>query len=261
MDIEIKNELLEYAEAQLPNEACGLIYCDGERLKFFPAQNVSPEPLDGFTIDCSDYVQAENLGAIEYIFHSHTYANELNGKSNFSPADRQACRAFGVPWLLLVLPQKEFKILHPKNVSLSLLGREWHWGFSDCYSLIREAIAEAGIYLTDYPRGELEIDGEYIWNVNPNYHPYEDYFAQEGFVQIPPSWQPQKYDLLLMCIESKFGNVNHAGIFIDPDRNIFYHHILGRLSEESVWGGYWMKVTKKIIRHRKFLGEPPCSQV
>lgn len=260
MDIEIRKQLLAYAESQSPNEACGLIYRDlWNNLAFHPTRNISPEPFDSFAIDCQDYAQADRLGTVEFIFHSHTFANASNGKLDFSSADKQACKSFGIPWILLVLPQKEFKTLLPLDASTPLLGREWHWGNSDCYSLIRDTIFESGIYLNDYPRGDLEVNGEYVWNVDPNWHPYEDYFEQEGFIEVPQHWQLKKYDLLLMSVESRFDKINHAGIVVEPDKNLFYHHVLGRLSESSVWGGYWQKVTRKIIRHKSLLESRLCN--
>jgi proteasome lid subunit RPN8/RPN11 len=246
----LKYDLIKYSVVKAPNEACGFIieYCNGE-LGFIPVENASPEPLETFLIRAEDYVRADARGEIRYVFHSHPNATQWNGRLTFSDVDKRACQESGHDWLLLTLPDFELHTLSPHNAAVPLLGRDWCWGVFDCYGLIRDVFSQTGIILTNYDRGELEYKGDFVWNTNPDWHPYDDYFRAEGFEEIPPGSAMQKYDILLMCMQSDLGTSNHAGIIVDPDRNVFYHHLLGRLSEEAVYGGFFAKCTNKVIRH------------
>jgi hypothetical protein len=57
--------------------------------------------------------------------------------------------------------------------------------------------------------------------------------------------------MLLMQMQASF--INHAGFIAIPERNVFYQHLMGRLSEENIYGGYWAKVTNRIMRHKELL--------
>ncbi|MGN5509353.1 NlpC/P60 family protein, partial [Campylobacter coli] len=51
-------------------------------------------------------------------------------------------------------------------------------------------------------------------------------------------------DVILMQILSD--RVNHAAVFLGGD--LILHHLYGRLSKTDVFGGYWLRNTRMIIR-------------
>jgi len=74
---------------------------------------------------------------------------------------------------------------------------------------------------------------------------FADNYSQQGFYEI--SKPEHKGDFLLMQINAP--SPNHAGVIVG-DGCSFYHHLMGRLSEKSVYGGYWAKMTTKVLRHK-----------
>lgn len=245
--------IIQSAVEEAPKELCGYLFRDEEGLHFHRAENIIPydkdkgfDPNEAFAIALEERALVESLGEIEAIVHSHTNANAFNGKLDFSAVDREACNRGDIPWLLVVLPDQEVRLLHPDAEERHpLLGRPFHYGVFDCYSLIQDAMSEAGIFLGDYDRVLLSEQQKPDWNL------YVDNFEREGFIEVDRFSPLQKYDLLLMQIEST--KVNHAGIMWESDRNLFYHHLVSRLSRSDVFGGYWDKVTTRVIRHRSML--------
>ena len=238
---DFKTQLINFAWNQYPNEACGLFVDVQGELMFVPCQNIHSSPKTDFAISASEYAHASANCEVVAIFHSHTDASVYNGKLAFSEFDKVACEASNLPWVLMVLPQGNLEITHPSGYCPPLLGREFRYGILDCYTLIRDAFFEIGIVLKDYPRGEI---GE--WNTNPDWNFYEQNFANEGFIEIPVTEKLQKHDVLLMRINSS--KLNHAGLMWEPDKNIFYHHLIDRLSDAAIYGGYWKPA--KIVRHK-----------
>lgn len=249
----LHRQLIACAIQESPKEMCGYIVQDEHSTFFYQAENVIPHnpkwnssPTEAFAIDIQERAHVESLGEILAMVHSHTQANDCNGKLEFSSIDKAACNRGDIPWLLVTLPDQQIQVLQPNpNEIVPLLGREWFYGVNDCYSLLRDAIAEAGVKLNDYPRVSLADQESPDWNL------YQDNFARENFVEIDLFSDLQRYDLLFMQINST--KINHAGILMEPDKNIFYHHLVNRLSSADVFGGYWQRYTVKIVRHRTLL--------
>lgn len=242
----LRRTLIDYAVSAYPLEACGLIVQNQSGYEFVAIKNIHDSPRDNFAISSNDYARASIRGEITAVFHSHVDASIYNGKLDFSEADRVACEHLGLPWVLVSLPSQEIKINNPCGYRLPLLGREFSYGVVDCYALIRDAFWDIGIELFNYKRDKL-----YEWNEDPAWNLYEDYFEKEGFLEIDTKDELRKYDLLLMKIQSD--KINHGALIWEPDRNIFIHHLVDRLSELSVFGGYWRQVTAKICRHKHLL--------
>ena len=217
-----------------PKEACGLVVND----QYMPCSNVHSDPLHYFAIDAKDCAMAEEQGDIQAIFHSHP--NQLN---TFSPHDVEACKASNVPWILYCTGTNEHLEIDPSG-NAPYLERPWQYGIYDCYALMKDFYRrELGIALDDFDRGK---EGE--WE-SPEWRMFEKNVEKQGFV--PIDGPLQKGDMLLMQMQSPFPN--HTGFIVNPAANIFYHHLMGRLSEQNIYGGYWAKVTNRILRHRELL--------
>ena len=214
-------------------EACGFIV-DGTVV---PCENVATNPETGFVIAPEDYAKAEELGTIECVYHSHINSNE-----KFSAHDIGVCKQSNLPWLLYSTNTGGFRYADPRG-NAPYLGRDWVYGIHDCYSLMRDFYRrELEIVLDDFPRGE---EGE--WE-NGTWMMFVNNYEGQGFVEVD---RPEKYgDFILMNIVAP--TPNHAAVFL-PERNCFYHHLMDRQSEVTVWGAAWSRMTYKVLRHESLM--------
>lgn len=225
------SKISDYARSVLPHEACGLIVDNA----FIPCKNIHSEPTINFAIDAKAYARAEKKSAIQAVFHSHT--DFLN---SFTPHDIKSCKQCNLPWLLYAVGANSWSYIDPTG-NAPYIGRQWQYGIYDCYSLVRDFYRrEFAIELDDYDRGE-----EFEW-ASPEWRMFEKNFAGQGFIDAEPPYR--RGDVLLMQLQASFPN--HVGVIADAERNIFYQHLLDRLSEESIYGGYWAKHTNRMLRHR-----------
>lgn len=226
----LQQAIAKEARQTAPEECCGLIV-NG---KLVPCKNASSSPLSQFTISAEDYAKAVELGEVEGLYHSH-----VEGLRGFSLPDIAACKQSNLPWTVFHLPSGDFFYADPTG-NAPYIGRQWIYGIHDCYGILRDFYGrEFGVALDDFKRGE-ELEWE-----NKGWTMFVDNYAKQGFYEIEKP--EQKGDFLLMQIAAP--SPNHAGV-MSGDSNSFYHHLMGRLSEKSVYGGYWAKVTVKTLRHK-----------
>jgi proteasome lid subunit RPN8/RPN11 len=232
--VAIQGDLLAHAFEKAPEEACGLIVSG----KYIPCKNAHSSPLTNFAIDAKDYARASKRGDIQAVFHSHP--DKMN---KFSLHDIRACKQSNLPWVMYCVGTGDWSYADPSG-DQPYLGRQWHYGVSDCYALFRDFYRrEFGIILDDFERGE-----DLEW-ASPGWSMFQDNVLQQGFVDIEePS---QKGDMLLMQLQAS--SPNHAGFLAEPDKNIFYHHLVDRLSQADIYGGYWTKNTVRVLRHKTLL--------
>jgi proteasome lid subunit RPN8/RPN11 len=231
--IEIKQAIANHAREVFPQEACGFVV-NGKIIK---CKNDHPLPLSNFAITAKDYAKAERLGTIEAIYHSHP-----EGLNGFSSRDVQSCRQSNVPWIVFNAKTGDFFYADPSG-NAAYEGRQWIYGIHDCYAILKDFYQrEFAIALDDFPRGE-ELEWE-----KDEWRMFERHYEQQGFVPIDKP--ANKGDFLLMQVGAP--SPNHAGV-IAEDGWSFYHHLMNRRSEKTVYGGYWAKITTKILRHKELL--------
>jgi proteasome lid subunit RPN8/RPN11 len=232
--LSLQNEIRAHALSVLPEESCGLIVNN----KYIPCKNYHSSPLSNFAISAKDYAKAERKGNIQAIVHSHP-----EGFTGFSKHDVVSCKQSNLPWLLYCLQSNEWHYVDPTGEA-PLVGRPWVYGIYDCYAILKDYFQQAfAIELDDFPRGE---EGE--WE-SPDWRMFEKNFADQGFVPVNEAEKPG--DFILMQLQAPFPN--HAGVLVRPNENVFYHHLMGRFSEEAVYGGYWKKCTSQVLRHRSLM--------
>ena len=230
----LKAEMAAYAQQNAPQESCGLIAGGA----FHPCENIHPRPEESFAISAEDYARLEGLG-IEAVFHSH-----LGFDERFSRHDILACKESGLPWVMYCTGANSWHQMDPTG-NAPYLERPWIYGIYDCYGLLRDYYRrEFGIELDDYERGD-----EFEWT-SPEWRMFEKNFRSQGFSEAPEG-DIRKGDMILMQLQADYPN--HVGVIHQPDQNIFYQHLLNRLSEASVYGGYWQKCTTRILRHKELL--------
>lgn len=98
-----------------------------------------------------------------------------------------------------------------------------------------------GIELTDY-----RVDYPWWEDAHPE-NLYRDNWYACGFREF--IGQPQPGDLVMMQVQSK--KWNHAGIYLEGNKLL--HHLYGRLSSRTPYGGYWRERTMKIVRYYSLL--------
>ncbi|WP_290889355.1 C40 family peptidase [Arenimonas sp.] len=225
-----------HAAQVYPRECCGLLLRHGAAISYAPCRNLATAPEEQFILDPEAWALAEDTAdSIEAIVHSHP-----NASANPSMADRVMCERTGLPWLVIGWPSGALVWCDPCGFEAPLIGREFTHGVLDCYTLVRDWYwREHRIQLPDFPRTDL------WWERDEDL--YLDNFAAAGFVEVTDL---QPGDGLLMQVLSL--KVNHAAVYLGD--NVMLHHLYGRLSGRDVYGGYWQRHTRKIVRHRDLLG-------
>ena len=228
----IKDQALAHAKEDFPKEAVGLVHVVKGKNRYFKCRNIAETPDEHFILDPDDYVKAETKGEITAVVHSHPKTSPAP-----SPADMVACEASGLPWFIVNPNTETWGSYKPNGFELPYVGREFSHGIVDCYSLVRDFYKrEFNLELNDYNRRDQ------WWYKGENM--YLDNFAKEGFKEIDIS-EVGYGDLFLMQLESPVPN--HAAIYLD--QGIVLHHVQGRLSSRDVYGGYYQKVTAKVLKH------------
>lgn len=225
--------IFTHALAESPRECCGLLVCAEGVEHYVPCRNLSDSPHEQFVLCTQDYALAEEQGEITAIVHSHPFASV-----EASEADRVACEASGLPWLIVNPQTTEFTWIEPCGYQSELIGRPFVYGVHDCYTLVLDYYRrELGITLKHYPRND-----QYGW-WNEGQNLYIERFIESGFVDVE---QPAPGDVILMQVESPVPN--HLAIYLGDD--LMLHHLVRQLSRRDVFGGYWMKHTVKFLRYR-----------
>ncbi len=229
---EIKEKALAHAKEEYPKEAVGLVHVVKGKNRYFKCQNLAETPDEHFILNPKDYSEAEKKGEIIAVVHSHPKTNPAP-----SPADKVACEASGLPWFIVNPNTETWGEYKPEGWELPYVGREFSHGIVDCYSLVRDFYKrEFKLQLNDYNRRDQ------WWEKGENM--YLDNFAKEGFKETTLE-QIAYGDLFLMQLESPVPN--HAGIYLGD--GVVLHHVQGRLSSRDVYGGYYQKVTAKVLKH------------
>ncbi len=240
----IKASIIDHANKCYPREACGVIV----NKEYIPCNNIAADDAQ-FEISPIDLVNASNHGEIKAYVHSHP-----DGDTDPSVPDRVQMNLHGLPWV--ITNGIEVALHKPDGYQAPLLGREYHHGLMDCYSLVKDYYQrELDITLNDYERADA-------WWENKNHDPlYLNNFKNEGFVEVD---SVQKHDLIL-CRLGRTEHVNHALIFIgdgklkseNTDRvignNLILHHPYGRQSLREPYGEQWGRRKALIIRHKDLM--------
>jgi proteasome lid subunit RPN8/RPN11 len=230
----VRADILAHAANELPRECCGLILEIDGRETYRPCKNLARKQSE-FILDPADYMAAEDEGRILAVVHSHPGTSPEP-----SQADRVACEASGLPWHIVSYPLGTWAYLQPSGYRAPLLGRQFVHGVLDCYSLVRDWYRDqARIELPDFDRDEE-------WWKNGG-DLYMQNFRKAGF---EPSAEPlARGDVILMQIGADVPN--HAAVYLGQD--VIIHHLQRRLSCRDVYGGYWRKHTRLVLR---FKGSP-----
>ena len=224
-------EILEHAKRQYPLESCGLVLEDGT---YIPCNNMHPTPNTNFKIDPLDFANAEDIGEIVKVVHSH-----VDVPPTPSQADLVNIENSGIPWIIVNAKTETHTETMPTGYAAPLVGRVFTAGVLDCFTIIQDYhVRELNIPFADIERQDK------WWEYGENL--YLDNYEEWGF---SPVKELKKNDVILMTLGSS--TVNHAAMYLG-DGHIM-HHVQGRLSSIDVYGGYWAKNTYAFMRHKDVL--------
>ena len=228
-----KQAALSHAKVEDPKECCGLLLNIKGKERYYPCRNLSMTDYQCFIIDPEDYVRADNLGEITAIFHSHPITPPTP-----SQADLVSCENSNLPWHIVNPKTEQWGYCEPKGYKAPIIGREWVWGVTDCWSLVRDWYKEEkNIELKDWDR---PITPEEFVD-NPL---FESCAWRTGFRELRPDEKTMNGDALLMSIGST--GLNHVAIFLDGD---VLHHLTDRLSCREPYSQWLLKCTGGRYRY------------
>ena len=219
-------KIINHADSCGEAECCGFVI---DNKTYMPCKNISPTPTEAFEISPDDWIQAETIGEITAIVHSHP-----NGLPILSEADQIYQQQTAVDWWIVCDNQiHKFRFIKP------LLGREFEHGKTDCLSIVRDAYMLAGIDLPDYERADD------WWHNGQNL--YLDLLPKNGFERVDAE-DVQEGDIILVCLGSE--TPNHAAVYVG--NQYILHHCPDRLSKRDLYGGFWRNYTHSIWRHNQW---------
>ena len=228
-----KYKALLHAQREDPKESCGLLLNIKGKERYYPCRNLSMTEHQCFIIDPEDYVKADNTGEIVGVVHSHPIT-----PPNPSQADMISCEDSNLPWYIVNPKTEQWAYLEPCGYKPPLLGRQWVWGITDCWSLVRAWYKEEkNIELKDWDRPTTLEE----FMDNPL---FESCAWRTGFRELRPDERLQNGDVLLMSILHP--TLNHVAIFFQGD---VIHHLTDRLSCREPYSEWLLKCTGKRYRY------------
>jgi proteasome lid subunit RPN8/RPN11 len=186
-----------------PKEAAGVVEGDA----YVPLDNLSVTPGDDVMLSDDDLVR---VAKAEVFFHSHP-----SGHGCPSQHDMIYQQQLGIPFVTMTVPLYDVWAFGDQLARAPIIGRGFRHGVHDCYSLIRDWYAEAGVELPEGPRGwEWWSKGQDL---------YRDNFERAGFDRIAPAEAVRRGDLLLFSFN--YNVPMHGAIVIDEQ--LLLHHAAG----------------------------------
>ncbi|MFO1083115.1 MAG: C40 family peptidase [Reyranellaceae bacterium] len=227
-------DMIAHAEAEAPNESCGLVLGDD----YVPCTNTAETPRESFAIDNDVMAAACRSGRLRAVVHSHPEGMDCPSK-----ADMAQQAASDVPWGIVVLSRVHGPSVFFWGDQLDVApyeGRPFRHGTADCYALVRDWYRrERGIELPVTPR-----DPDW-WDKG------QDVIAENilagsfpGFAELGPDVPLEHGDVLLFQVGAKV--VNHTGIYVN--NGLVLHHLSRRLSRIDVLGPWKQKFHARTMR-------------
>jgi proteasome lid subunit RPN8/RPN11 len=243
----IKKFIRSHAQEESPRECCGIVYQnkDNLRLEALRCKNTAENKHTMFAVDPKGYLEASRRGEIISFYHSHINSNK------FSDYDKIQSEHHEIKFIMYSLKDQNFHEYEPKGYESPYLGRDFHLGKNDCYTLGRDYYKRE-LNIEFSPRQMPPVDHHYM-STNPNWYLeyYEDLGPEKGFTMVLDGPVTdvsalKKHDAILM---KSFGkrNPSHGGIYIG--NNLILHHQVSCYSRIEEYATEFKKRTTHVFRH------------
>ncbi|MDI1223013.1 Mov34/MPN/PAD-1 family protein [Acinetobacter sp.] len=256
LSAKLKKAIHLHAAEMFPDECCGVIVND----EYIACRNVAPTIYDklgkvkqdkttNFEIHPQDLANAEDSGVIQAYVHSHP-----NGTTRASELDLHQVELHKKPWVICACPDLDFAVYEPCGFKFPLIGRNYHHGWMDCYTIVRDFYSrELGINIPDFERLDR------WWESAENASLYLDNFGKAGFFEV----SDLQYGDVMLCRVNPTKHVNHAVIWLGDNgalkseqseacvgSSLILHHPYNCKSVREVFGQQWQEQVAITVRHR-----------
>ncbi len=227
-----------HAIRDFPRECCGFVVVthNGKEL-VVPCINSHSNPKEYVKVSGEEQYRVDQIGTKLAFYHSHP-----NSSAKLTDTDKSMCETMDLPWIVYAYPVDKWETYEPSGWTAPLVGRKFVYGVHDCYAVCRDHYKQ--VLNIELPWFD-SVDG--WWERGENL--YVDNFEKAGFKQVQDL---QVHDAILMTLKSI--PINHAAIYLG--KNIILHHSYGRLSCRAVYGGFWLRNTRMIVRHHSLCSTP-----
>jgi proteasome lid subunit RPN8/RPN11 len=250
--------ILKHAEDGYPEEICGVVVVNGKTETYVKCENIAGDKTTGFKISPQSFADADDLGEIVGIVHSHPDGTTRPSSHDIAVMSSNREIELGIdpdseptPWHIVSWPEGDYTQWIPE-VRNEILGRPFVHGLWDCWSTCRDYYKTYhGITFEDFQRDEL------WWENKDSVSLYEHHYKSSGFYQVE---SPEPGDMIVMQIGRSY-HPNHAGIYLGhtnafESRNLhggpfMLHHMYGKNAEIVVYGGQWAQRARLILRHKE----------
>lgn len=227
---EALNSIKEDAVKRYPQESCGLIV-EG---KYISCENIANKPTRDFKIKPEEYAYYSKKFGIDAIVHSHSDFPHASQKDIVQQI------ATAVPWGIVNVKDKNVMGVFFWGDQLpiqDLIGRPFHYGVYDCYTLSRDYYRIRSIALPSFP-------GEWKWWERGG-NMFVDHFEKTGFEEISKR-ELKEGDGILFRVRSSV--TNHCAVYLG--NGLAMHHLVNRLSRREPVDR-WIKYATHFMRYTK----------
>ena len=230
-----KESFKEYANAQSPEEACGLLAIIKGKETFWPCKNLAEGKFEFFVLDPDDWAECEDTGEVIGVIHSHPV-----GAATPSDTDKAACEHLGFPYYIYSIQHDHWEKLEPIGWKApSLIGRKFIWGKYDCWSIISDWYLETkNIKLKEWKRPKR------IKNFFEN-PLFEKGLPLTGFKKQETIKKIKVGDVLLF--QSITGNLDHVALYLGD--NMILNHNIKSLSCRQLFDFNYQQSLKGVYRY------------
>jgi len=250
--------IMKHAQEGYPNEVCGVVVINGKTEHYVQCINLSKDPTEEFYMCPDSYIEAEELGEVVGIVHSHPDGTTVPSSYDIAVMSRNRevqlivdPESNAIPWHIVSWPEGDYRQIMP-TVTESLLNRPFVHGVWDCWSTCEAYYKKYhGLEFPTYVRKDR------WWEEKETTSFYEEFYEAAGFYQVDT---PQPADLIIMQIGRTY-HPNHAGVYLGEvsefegrhlvGSTLMLHHMYGKLSDVIVYGGQWHQRTSLILRHKE----------
>jgi proteasome lid subunit RPN8/RPN11 len=229
LNIELRNQIKNYALENPNEEFCGLLLASGDCQLIYKCKNISSNKDKHFELSPLDYLRAWDEGRNKIIGLIHSQKS-----TRPSTLDILNYRNFKIPSYIYSIEADDFIEVTDCHFKYNnYLGKNFEINKQDCFSLVRAFYkTERNIEITDYHR-------EDNW-----FHAFPDIAGQvyerEGFIKID----------FKDIIEGDILEFNHGhfGIYLEGD--LLMHHERRRFSSIEALTYTWKKRITNCYRHK-----------